>query len=1110
MVNHRILLTPAALHIIFLLNLFLEVDSSCDTEVVEFHGFLQLRCKNSPGVFKCANSNETYWPKLKSLGRKKEATVNGTCSYDPFFYQACGMKGFSSATNNLEQFDPQHKKRFCGFLCEPAANLHYGTYFMAPKDICYIPSSKTYGPFLDNQERGSWLNFCDGKNDCLNTDMDERRCSVETYMTKTGRKLAISQICDGECENTMFKDNDCEDEAMCNGYLYGVYCRSDTGSLSYISPLKMECEVWCDPRDANTTILCNENTETCLRGSLYVPLMNSTRCFPVTMGTSLCDDGLDQTNCTDPSRTVLTCEIDGHMSSVSRYAICVKHSGVLPTLCDNGLDKQCVSMGVSCLLHKHQLCDGIRDCLDGADELASLCFEMSGVACYRYFRLNHTSPQFVSFPLGWINDGIEDCTNGVDEDMNWPTCGSGLTRRYRKPNEPCDEVYLCDSGRSFVELSNLCDRIETCGNEIKVCQSSRNMVVIPRKAISVAGSIVKPMRVIFPTCLVGLEKMQNFENMSCTMVPFQPKNYDFYGKTVSTEVLIPTERLNCDNVYGEAYIYLSCTGQCINSSCPLTNHILYSSCTNQYPNRVYSIRNNSDFTFAIKSRDSLYHNDIFVCDNNHCVLFEQVCDLVDNCGDGSDERQCTNNFKCKSGDFIPHSRLCDGNIDCPGMSDECNDRCGRQIIDKTYLKFAALVIGGLAIILNVAALIKSMFVDVWSKKVNLVQNKILVILVGVGDLLTGSYLVGLSGLDLYHGEKFCRVQMAWLTSTTCILIGVGSTIGSHISLSSLTVLSVARCLRIRKSLVAARDVDRKFKVEILCICLLLIAISTAIAVLPVLPQVEDFFVNGLVYEEENRLFLGSNNKAAHMGIFQEYFGRMRARALKWSVITELVDTMFSRDYGGMKWNRLSFYGNDPVCLFKYFVTLDDPQRTFVWSVLSLNFLCIIVISACYLMINLSTSKVSQLTADKRTKKMFLKRSRRTQRKTAMIVMTDFLCWCPFLFVCLLHSAEKLNAVPMYPYFSILVLPINSAINPVLYTDVMVLLFKSAANKIQCARRTMTMSLSLTVRKEKSNLEATPASSIEMHVMNRVNLQVDDDDSIMSFNISIIFYETPNF
>ena len=1097
MANHRILLPPAAVHMIFLLHLFLDVDSSCDTEVVELHGFLQLGCKNSPGIFKCANSNETYLPKSTYLGRIRQATVNSTCSHDPYFYQACGMNGFSGATNNLGPFDSLHKERFCGFLCKPAVNLQYGTYFMAPKEIWYIPGSKTYGLFSDIHERGSWLNFCDGENDCLNTDMDERRCSVEMVMTKTGRKLAGSQICDGVCEMTMFTDNECEDEAICNGYLYGVYCRLDTGKLRYMSPLRMQCDGWCDLRNASTRILCDENIKTCSRGSLHVPLINTTRCFPINMGTSLCDDGLDQTNCTDPSRTVLNCEIGGYLSSVSRYAVCFKDSGVLPRLCDNGLDKQCVSKGVSCLLHKHQLCDGIRDCADGADELAPLCFEMSGVACYRFFKLNHTSPQFVSFPLGWINDGIEDCTNGVDENMNWPTCGSENTWRYRKPNESCDEVYLCDSGRiSFVELSNLCDWIETCGNENKVCRSSRGTVDIPKKTISIAGSIVKPMRAIFPTCLAGLEEMQNFEGMSCIRIPFQPQNYDFFGKTASTEVFIPTKRLNCDNVFGETYIYLSCTGQCINSSCPLTRPILYSSCTNQFPNRVYSIRNNSDFTFAIKSRDSLYHNDIFVCDNNHCVLFEQVCDLVDNCGDGSDERQCTNSFKCKSGDYIPHSRLCDGNIDCPGMSDECNDRCGRQIIDKTYLKFAALVIGSLAIILNVAALIKSMFVDPWSKKVNLVQNKILIILVGVGDLLTGMYLLVLSGLDLYHGEAFCRLQMAWLTSTTCILIGVGSTIGSHISLSSLTVLSIARCHGIRRSLVAARDVDRKFKVEMSCICMLLIAISTLIAVLPVLTQVEDFFVNGLVYEEQNRLFLGSNDKAAHMEIFQEYFGRMKDGALKWSVITELVDTMFSRDYGGIKWNRLSFYGNDPVCLFKYFVTPDDPQRIFVWSVLSLNFLCIIVISSCYLMINLSTSEVSHLTTDKRTKKMFLKRSRRTQRKTAMIVMTDFLCWCPFLFVCLLHSAEKLNATPLYPYFSILVLPINSAINPVLYTDVMVLLFNNAANKIQCARRIMAIPLSLTMRKEKSNLKTTPASSIEMHVMNRVHLQVHDDaDSI---------------
>ena len=47
--------------------------------------------------------------------------------------------------------------------------------------------------------------------------------------------------------------------------------------------------------------------------------------------------------------------------------------------------------------------------------------------------------------------------------------------------------------------------------------------------------------------------------------------------------------------------------------------------------------------------DDKYHETIFVCDNSNCLDKSKVCDLVDDCGDGSDEENCDNNFPCGSG-----------------------------------------------------------------------------------------------------------------------------------------------------------------------------------------------------------------------------------------------------------------------------------------------------------------------------------------------------------------------------------------------------------------------------------------------------------------------------
>ena len=57
-----------------------------------------------------------------------------------------------------------------------------------------------------------------------------------------------------------------------------------------------------------------------------------------------------------------------------------------------------------------------------------------------------------------------------------------------------------------------------------------------------------------------------------------------------------------------------------------------------------------------------------------------------------------------------------------------------------------------------------------------------------------------------------------------------------------------------------------------------------------------------------------------------------------------------------------------------------------------------------------------------------------QQKISIIIATDFFCWVPFVTVCGLHSMEVLDATPWYALFSILILPINSVINPLLYDN----------------------------------------------------------------------------
>ena len=101
---------------------------------------------------------------------------------------------------------------------------------------------------------------------------------------------------------------------------------------------------------------------------------------------------------------------------------------------------------------------------------------------------------------------------------------------------------------------------------------------------------------------------------------------------------------------------------------------------------------------------------------------------------------------------------------------------------------------------------------------------------------------------------------------------------------------------------------------------------------------------------------------------------------------------------------------------------------------ALNFVCFVFISLSYVIIGVLSYKSSQQVATAGDDRQTRKRTQRMNRKIAIIIGTDFLCWVPFIITCTLHSLEVTDATPWYALFSMAILPINSVINPLLYDD----------------------------------------------------------------------------
>ena len=205
-------------------------------------------------------------------------------------------------------------------------------------------------------------------------------------------------------------------------------------------------------------------------------------------------------------------------------------------------------------------------------------------------------------------------------------------------------------------------------------------------------------------------------------------------------------------------------------------------------------------------------------------------------------------------------------------------------------------------------------------------------------------------------------------------------------------------------------------------------LAIVLEIVPLLDITSDFFVRSVTYE--NNLFVGIVDKSQHENIIRAYYGRFSKINPTWKIIKQLVADMFTNKK--VEGRKIGFYGSNGFCLFNYFVRSQNPQKWFVGFVTLLNFTCVLIIAICYIAVGVSVSKSSGVVGT--TNKLIINRNKIIQRKVSILITTDVLSWVPFMAVVMIHFAQLVDASNWYSVFSIIVIPCNSIINPILILE----------------------------------------------------------------------------
>ncbi|XP_037704852.1 low-density lipoprotein receptor-related protein 2 isoform X2 [Choloepus didactylus] len=399
-----------------------------------------------------------------------------------------------------------------------------------------------------------------------------------------------------------------------------------------------------------------------------------------------------------PNGAECQCPSEGHWYLANNNKHCIVDSG---SRC-NGSQFTCFN---GHCISEQWICDNHDDCGDGSEELEIVCafhtcsptdFTCDNGRCVQYhFRCDHyndcgdnsdeigcqfrncnSTTEFTCnngrcISLQHVCNGINDChDNGTSDEKNCPdfTCQPGYVK--------CQNTNVCIFHRY------LCDGDNDCGD-----MSDENPTYCASQTCAVSD-----FRCTSGRCIPGHWYCD--EERDCSDGSDEPASCEYHSRTC------PSQQFTCDNRRCIPSDWI-CDGdndcgdrsdederhQCETRTCSSSEFFCEhsKSSSRRCIPRFWVCDGEADCSDADDENQNCTRRTCsaneFTCRNGLCIRNTFRCDWRNDCGDYSDERECSyptcseTQFTCQNGRCIPKAYTCDGDNDCGDESDELEHLC---------------------------------------------------------------------------------------------------------------------------------------------------------------------------------------------------------------------------------------------------------------------------------------------------------------------------------------------------------------------------------------------------------------------------------------------------
>lgn len=391
---------------------------------------------------------------------------------------------------------------------------------------------------------------------------------------------------------------------------------------------------------------------------------------------------------------------------------------------------------------------------------------------------------------------------------------------------------------------------------------------------------------------------------------------------------------------------------------------------------------------------------------------------------------------------IPENKKCDGKPDCLDSSDEVdcqNPFSSREkMIRNSFLENLIWVMASIAVVGNVMVILENYFS--WrelNKSPSAVKsvtmfNRILIVNLAVADLLMGITLFIIAIKSAIFSGHYSTIDSSWRTSMTCNAIGILTVIASETTVFTLVVLTFHRLFGVYNPFIS-----RNLKIRYAFLgAFLTWTLSSLLAFIPLMPQVKQSMLIS-VYTNHSSYFRFTSVPWKQFEIFSRRLFTIGNRSdyqesyfSDWKSCVHQLELHYP-DYVPKIYGYFGYYSDHGVCIPRLFrIKKAPPLNSLTLVIISINFAALVFIIVAYCFIyrksNVKVGEGDNTVAERRASVM--------QRKITILIATDLCCWLPICIITFLSNTVYHISGTAYVVTAIILLPINSSLNPIIYSN----------------------------------------------------------------------------